>query len=207
MYYMAPAGAWYSRLYHYARRLVLMLATLFALALPAWAAPAVGPARLVKDINQRTLGSNPFLLTNVDGMVFFFIHATSTNTTELWKSDGTAQGTVRVKGGFDFITDPYTMEATAVDRTLFFVYDNELWKSDGTEAQTTVVKSFQPGCCYGRSIGRLISLNGTLFFLAIGPDGIDSLWRSDGTAQGTVRITGIVPCHGNPYECRGAITQ
>src|SRR5687767_1859346 len=69
----------------------------------------------------------------------------------------------------------------------------ELHRSDGTEAGTVMVKDIVPGP--GSSDPEdLINVNGTLFFTAR-PSERDfqrrELWRSDGTAAGTVRVTDL----------------
>src|SRR5437016_4892947 len=51
---------------------------------------------LVKDINQAGPGSAPALLTTV-GSTVFFVADDIRHGTELWRSDGTAAGTVMVK--------------------------------------------------------------------------------------------------------------
>ena len=51
---------------------------------------------LVKDINPGSDGSIPRILTNVGGTLFFAAND-GTHGAELWKSDGTAAGTVMVK--------------------------------------------------------------------------------------------------------------
>ena len=88
----------------------------------------------------------------MDGTLFFRAND-GEHGDELWKSDGTAAGTVLVKdinpGGSGTIDN-----LTAVDGTLFFTADdgehgNELWKSDGTEAGTVLVKDINPGSAYG----------------------------------------------------------
>lgn len=74
-----------------------------------------------------------------------------------------------------------------VNGTLFFmardpIYGRELRKSDGTEEGTVLVKDMNPGA--GDSgLYYLRNVNGKLFFVAK-----DVLWRSDGTAAGTVMI-------------------
>ncbi len=68
---------------------------------------------------------------------------------ELWRSDGTATGTVMVKditSGEDG-SDPEGL--TAVGNTLYFhafgARGQELWKSDGTAAGTTIVENDTKG--------------------------------------------------------------
>src|SRR5262249_61137988 len=76
----------------------------------------------------------------------------------------------------------------------------ELLKSDGTAAGTTLVKDIWPGSSSafivsGGSVlnAFLTNVNGTLFFLA--NDGVSGreLWKSDGTAAGTVLAKDINP--------------
>src|SRR4051812_25666491 len=76
-----------------------------------------------EDINLKGTSSRPFHLTNVNGRLFFTADDGASGT-ELWKSDGTAAGTVLVK---DIIpgsasSDPYNL--TSVNGRLFFTADN-----------------------------------------------------------------------------------
>jgi ELWxxDGT repeat protein len=57
---------------------------------------------MVKDIDPGRGASNPFDLTNADGTLYFFANNGDTDgggdpLWQLWKSDGTAAGTVMVK--------------------------------------------------------------------------------------------------------------
>ena len=86
-----------------------------------------GMPELLKDINLNTSNSNPTSFVDVGGTLFF--KATdSTGDTELWKSDGTDLGTVRVKDiEPSGSSDP--ADLTNVGGTLFFSTFSGLWKS------------------------------------------------------------------------------
>jgi ELWxxDGT repeat protein len=115
---------------------------------------------------------------------------------ELWKSDGTAAGTVLVKdinpsgdGAPRFITD--------WNGTLFFNADDgshgrELWKSDGTTAGTSMVKDIRAGSS-GSDPSWLTVFNNALYFMAAGDDGTRQLWKSDGTEAGTALLAVLNP--------------
>jgi ELWxxDGT repeat protein len=75
------------------------------------------------------------------------------------------------------------------------VHGQELWKTDGTAAGTTLVKEITPGWA-GSVPGvdqnlPMAALNGELYFVAAVPDIGFQLWKSDGTAAGTVPILGM----------------
>ncbi len=86
---------------------------------------------LVKDINLIGGGSSPSYLTNVNGTLFFQA-SDGTNGLELWKSDGTAAGTVLVKDINPGAGSASPSNLTIVNGMLFFqAYDGtigqELW--------------------------------------------------------------------------------
>jgi ELWxxDGT repeat protein len=117
-----------------------------------------------------------------------YFTATVGQTTGLYKSDGTATGTVLVKalsGGSPAVNRQFT----PVNNTLFFVWNNDLWESDGTAAGTAFVKDF--GGAQGQSPNGLTNFNGTLYFTApdlANPANSPALWKTDGTAAGTVEV-------------------
>ena len=107
---------------------------------------------LVKDIMPGNYGSNPYGLTETNGVVFFTADD-GVHGRELWKTDGTASGTVLVKDIDDIPSEypgSYPESLTAVNNTLFFTADDgvhgrEFWKSDGTTSGTTLVKDINVG--------------------------------------------------------------
>ncbi|HSK80059.1 MAG TPA: ELWxxDGT repeat protein, partial [Thermoanaerobaculia bacterium] len=150
-----------------------------------------------KDLVPGALSSYPFRLTRVGGQILFFAND-PTNGQELWKSDGTAAGTVFVKdirpGLASSAGDP---RPVAVGTTLFFLADDgvsgtELWKSDGTAAGTVLVKDVFPGA-RSSDLDLLTRVRDRVFFVADDGGHGRELWVSDGTEAGTRMVEDIVP--------------
>ena len=130
--------------------------------------------------------------TVVNGVLFFRSTHTTDGTVSLWKTDGTEAGTVMIKAG-----PPQNLINVA--GTLFFAGDDptngvELWKSDGTAAGTVLVKDINPGpngSYPGSYPAQMAAVGNTLFFVA--DDGVhgQELWKSDGTAAGTIMVKDI----------------
>ena len=124
------------------------------------------------------------------GSAIYFEATDGTNGRELWKSDGTAAGTVMVKdintGG-----DSGPGDLTTLGSTLYFEANDgtsgyELWKSDGTTAGTVMVKDIRPSS--GANVEYFKTFENLLYFMA--NDGVNGteMYLSDGTAAGTMRI-------------------
>ena len=148
---------------------------------------------LVKDIYAGLGNSDPRYLTNVNGTLFFK-GRTESGGLELWKSDGTAAGTVQVKDIYAGLGNSDPRYLTNVNGTLFFIANDgangtELWKSDGTASGTVQVKDINTGP-FSSNPGSLTIVNGTLFFRATESNDIE-LWKSDGTTTGTVQVKDI----------------
>src|SRR5262249_8235305 len=96
--------------------------------------------------------SGPAELTDVNGTLFSTATGGPDVGRQLWKSDGTPEGTVPVKKiitEFPFIDD-FLFELTNAGGTLFFTaldftVGAELYKSDGTAEGTVLVKDITPG--------------------------------------------------------------
>lgn len=154
---------------------------------------------MVRDINTRWgTGDGSYIqdVVNADGTLFFTAHDGWLGR-ELWKSDGTTNGTVLVKDVWPGANSSQPESLTAVGSRLFFTADDgvhgrELWTSDGTSAGTFLLKDFAPGAADGM-LGPLQRVGDQVFFAA--DDGISGLelWKSDGTAAGTVRVKDLFP--------------
>ncbi len=160
---------------------------------------------MVKDIRAGPRGSEPYNLAALGGTLYFQANDGIGFGYELWKSDGTEAGTTMVKDIVPGMRGSYPSWLTASGRTLYFTvyneaYGEELWKSDGTEAGTVLVKDIWPGSDGTSPNGShpeyLVDVSGTLYFTA--HDGVNGgeLWKSDGTAAGTVMVKDIRPGSG-----------
>jgi ELWxxDGT repeat protein len=129
----------------------------------------------------------------------FFSATNGISGQELYRSNGTAPGTVIIKVIRPGSSGSYPHELTNVNGTLFFVandgiHGDELYESNGigTGQGTILVKDINIGAA-GSSPSNLTNVNGTLFFSATaGVSGVE-LWRSNGTTPGTVLIKIINP--------------
>jgi ELWxxDGT repeat protein len=123
----------------------------------------------------------------------FFGRSPDAGGPSLWKSNGTAQGTVLVKQ-FPAVAGASIRELTVAGGRLFFVADDgehgaEPWLSDGTSQGTRMLADLTPGPG-SSSLEELVAVRNTLFFVRRYPGTPihEELWKSDGSATGTVRV-------------------
>ncbi|MEL6107833.1 MAG: ELWxxDGT repeat protein, partial [Planctomycetota bacterium] len=145
------------------------------------------------DLNP-TGSASPFFFTNVNGTLFFRAND-GINGVELWKSDGTREGTVQVADINSGSLSSSPSNLTNVNGTLFFRATDgsngfELWKSDGTEEGTVQVRDIRPGS-NSSSPSYLAESNGRLFFRANDGTNGTEIWTSDGTEDGTIQLADI----------------
>ncbi|AFE04064.1 hypothetical protein COCOR_01441 [Corallococcus coralloides DSM 2259] len=144
--------------------------------------------RLVKDLTPGPGSSELNNLTDVNGRLVFFRRVRQPDTTqrtELWRSNGTSQGTVRLR---DFGTTFVWNGTLKVGNALLFATSDDtgttLWRTDGTSAGTTVVKRLDAG--FTPFNVALFEGTPAVFLLADGAN--NEVWKTDGTPAGTVRL-------------------
>ena len=153
---------------------------------------------LLKDLNPTTHpavdgypaggnGSNPSSFTCMDGIAYFFARS-ATGERELWRSDGTAGGTLLVKpiGPSDYNSWP--PRPVRVGHQIYFVSNKapaRLWRSDGTAAGTAIVTELAGSS----EISQLLVAGSVVYATTSASNSfIRTLWRSDGTAAGTTAL-------------------
>ena len=154
---------------------------------------------LIKDINPGAESSNPEQLTNINGVLSFV-----TNNNELWKSDGTTQGTVQIPTNLFGDSVIEINNLTSFNDNLFLVarlgsgndIQNTLFKTDLTQDGIELFEIGTNAEFSDSEIGSLTPANDLLFFTSKNQDllqfppstGTNSLLRTDGTTSGTSQI-------------------
>ena len=145
---------------------------------------------IVKDLGVNEYNS-PLFITHIVSASNLLYFSVAGQGEDLWKSDGTEIGTVKVK-------DLYNIDhLTSINNKVYFTASDtynglsELWQSDGTEAGTTLVKDIGVG--YSSSPDDFTVFNGQLVFTAYTHESGREFWKSDGTAEGTIQIADINP--------------
>ncbi len=152
--------------------------------------------QLLRDIRPAIEnGTDPFSsfpsdFAEFNGQLFFSANI-SRNTSRLWVSDGTSEGTQLL--GENNGRSPSNL--TEVNGQLFFTNETretggELWVSDGTAEGTQLLLDINPGSASSDLFG-FTEFNGQLFFSADDGETGRELWVSDGTAEGTQLLLDI----------------
>lgn len=174
-----------------------------------WTSDGTGPGtQVVRHFG--TFQQNPELV--VVGNNLYFTADDGVHGKEVWRTDGTTAGTTLLKDVNAYtgvgITGSNPANLTNVNGKLFFTANNqihgtELWTSDGTA--TVMVRDITPGTSLQSNSTSFTDLTGVgnqLFFRAWAPGvtGQYELWRSNGTASGTVSLGVVTPglANGSP---------
>ena len=160
---------------------------------------------LVRDIAPGPANGGVRGLVAAGDKVYFVATSSAAGRLTLWVSDGTAAGTRQVKAAGLAVGFPPSGPTLAnIDGTIWFSGANalngyELWKSDGTDAGTTMVANISADLPPGSFPRNFTAAGGLLFFDAwnglgtfTDPNQLPrSLWRTDGTAAGTIELTDL----------------
>jgi ELWxxDGT repeat protein len=164
--------------------------------------PAGGIPYLVSDIVAGAGASSPAWFTPLERALVFT--ANGGTGREVWMSDGTAEGTIKLSNVNPGSSSIGPVTLTASGGYVYFGVDSatagsQLWKTDGTVAGTSRVKQISVGIPNG--IVAAADHDGILYFSATDADG-NELWRSDGTLAGTYQVADLAPgsAQSNPRE-------
>lgn len=188
------------------------------LLMRAWGGEGEGPQLITVDgitgtvvpIEPEQLEASlaPERLTAVGDLVLFTSWQPSQGS-ELWRTDGTPEGTFLVRDilpgpGSAIPEEPYFIaEPPPVDRLVvlgdfvYFAADDgvrgaELWRSDGTFAGTQLVADLFPGP-YPSHPRDLTRVGNHLYFTAESPQHGRELWRLDSASRPGLSVADLVP--------------
>src|SRR4029078_6184842 len=129
---------------------------------------------------------------------FYFVGNDGVHGPELWRSDGTAAGTIMLRDIIEGTTGSIPLNFTASHNKLYFTVeptlgDRRLWVSDGTPAGTVQVRAG-----IGPESGQGLAVSGdSLYFTA--DDGIagNELWQIAGSDEVMEMVADITPGPGS----------
>lgn len=166
---------------------------------------------LVKEIDTvKNESSNPKDLTVFNNKLYFNADARRYNgfgmvtNPEVWSSDGSENGTVMLADLNKTQNDnagSYPLGFKAWKNKLYFVANGypmpyqELYETDGTEAGTKKITSLELMVNVPRGLRTEVftEFNNELYFVANDRTHGNELWKTDGTAAGTVMLKDINP--------------
>lgn len=163
---------------------------------------------LLKDINP---GNNSGIKTSfseasvIINNTLYFIASDGISNGEIWKTDGTPDGTEKVT---NFLNSNIS-KLTLIGENFYFLIKTtdslQVWISDGSESGTKIVKRNLPIWNTPTFQGKC---NNTFIF-TFQPYGSNNsrVWRSDGTSDGTYSITEEIDGNGAGPGGTSALTQ
>lgn len=159
--------------------------------------------QLVKDILPGRDHAEPQYLTAVGNSVYFTA-VDATGQRDLWISDGTNAGTIRLGRNEDYSASFGPEDLINVNGTVYFAgatiaEGRELWKSNGTVAGTSLVLDINTLPGESSLIRDMVAFNNKLIFVAddagtrVTPAVGAELWNSTGTNAGTALLSNVFP--------------
>ncbi len=157
---------------------------------------AAGQERLTDINDDYPRSSSPRQFLNFNDEVYFLADHIETGL-EIWKTDGTANGTTLVKDINPGQGSSVLSKFIEHKGNLYFVASDgvhgyQLWVSDGTSDNTHAVTTNM------NSAVTQIASNGEVIFYLKRSAGFLEVWKTDGTAEGTVLVKGDIPAWNQP---------
>ena len=128
--------------------------------------------------------------TNIQyGIALGSIGVMADSTGALWRTDGTAAGTVQYTNK---VLVDQSISIAILNNKIYFAgisltSGKELWVTDGTDAGTQLIKDIEPGTASSSPV-NLVVLNNIIYFFASTTTAGVELWKSDGITGGTTTI-------------------
>ncbi|MBK8595890.1 MAG: hypothetical protein IPN83_09940 [Holophagales bacterium] len=160
---------------------------------------------LVKDLEPGPGHSSPSQLLATRSQVFFTAR-TSAAGFGVYRTDGTEAGTFLVRSllpGNDWVSLLGLLGELLVFPADDGVHGLEPWRTDGTPEGTFLLGDLTPGPA-SSTLGAVGALNGS-FFLAASAGTAATLWKTDGSAAGTVAVAPIPSFSRAGAELGGAL--
>jgi len=153
---------------------------------------------LIKDINPGSKSGIPSIGNGIPSLtinntIFLFSADDGVNGEEIWKSDGTTQGTTLLNLNRDLELNTYG-EFVAAGNSIFFsavsgVHGKQLWFTDGNSK--AIIPKVLPDD--NKLLSKLTSVGNQVYFMANQANTGYELWKSDGTPNGTQLVKDIRP--------------
>ncbi|MBY0434355.1 MAG: T9SS type A sorting domain-containing protein, partial [Cyclobacteriaceae bacterium] len=145
---------------------------------------------LVKDAIVGIAGIAPKNFFSLGSTTSFFTSTDPNGNVSLWRTDGTSGGTSKIGNvdSYRAINNNIAFFTPSVEIAGQYFY--QLWTSDGSEEGTQSIFQFD----LGRVPVDLKPANGLVYFRLTNPAAsTEEIWRSDGTPEGTFKITFDTP--------------
>lgn len=128
------------------------------------------------------------------GNTLFFPAKDPLHGSELWKTDGTLQGTNLIRDIWPGEMSSNPRQLMAAENRLFFFASSpeakeELWVSDGSPEGTVQVKELVPNGSGNLLTNMAVLGSAVIFSFSRADTSACELWRSDGSSAGTWRIS------------------
>ena len=130
--------------------------------------------------------SRPSAITTIAGKLFIQMGDGATTGAEMWVSDGTPAGTHLIRDIAQGPTSTYPTFLGVNGDRIMFQLGSELWSTDTTAEGTTPLL---PNGVWATRVGAGGMVNGKVFFTTRAGGFGESLWVTDGTVAGTMKVS------------------